>query len=295
MRTGLNPVAELQFTKTILWLWDQYEGPDEDGRGAIREFVGVVYNYDQPNGPFQNLFDLYDYVGGKTGFTHHYDDTSPETLVGRPAFERDIKAAYGENSMEMTVADQLHFVDFCYQLMDIGWSWIYMLEGINTILVLLDAKVPKRSQEVADLINRVRNRLQVLDEDEAWNKEHNHMKSEYSDSLEDRFIEEFYSEIILPRYYEVDWQTIRWDKHIKVGQDAIAHYFISRGRSFILLTAVHDSHVDFTPSPMYELVKYHDREYVELRFDDGMYIPDIIGTYRLYAERLASSFQQLPS
>jgi hypothetical protein len=246
-----------------------------------------VYDYDQPNGPFQNLFDLYDYVGGKTGFTHHYDDTNPEILVGRPAFERDIKAAYGENGMEMTMADQLHFVDISYRLTDIGWAWIYMLEGINTILMLLDAKVPKRSQEVADLINRVRNRLRALDADEAWNEEHNTMKSEYSDSLEDRFIEEFYSEIILPRYYEVDWRTIRWDKHIKVGQDAIAHYFISRGRSYILLTAVHDEHFDFTPSPLYGLVKYHDQEFVELRFSDGMYIPDIIGTYRLYAEKLA--------
>lgn len=101
------------------------------------------------------------------------------------------------------------------------------------------------------------------------------------------FLEQFYEDIILPRYKEViNFTHITWIDHGKVGLDAWAHYFKSNGREFVLLYEDFPGNVDFDDGLSHEVVKCGDKTSLELRFsDDGKQIPNVVGWFTLYREK----------
>lgn len=285
MDSGANLVQELQFIKTILWLWDQYED-NEEAHATIRELVRFLYIHRFPDSFYGDYFDLLEYVGGEVKhLKRRAGATRSDGLSGRATYEHDIQDFFGENSTQMTTLDQWLFADMGYYILRLGMIRVKILKALEGVLQLFEAKVPERIAALRDIADRVSDRIRVLESDQQWNETHNDMRSDF-DSLDNFSLEWFYKKQILPNYPPVDVEDIDWQQHTAVGKGAYAHYFISRGRAYILVTAVDDAALEFTPSPMYELVKSHGHESLEIRGgNDTPAIPGLIGTYRLYAER----------
>jgi hypothetical protein len=290
MDTGANPVQELHFIKMILWLWDQYED-DEKAHAALCELVRFLYIHRFPDGMYEDLYDLYEYVGGDMrNFKRGSHEVRPNDLKGRAMYERDIQAYFGETGREMTVLDQWLFTDVGYYILRLGMIQVKILKALDGVLWLFEARATRQIPALTDLCNRVRDRINILDDDKNWNKVHNTIEPYYMDGLDIFSLGWFYKKQILSHYPEVDSEDVEWDmvRREKVGDDAYAHYFVSRNRSYVLVTAADNSKIDFTPSPMYQLVKYKGRESIGLQFDVELYAPGLMGTYRLYLEKPAS-------
>lgn len=170
--------------------------------------------------------------------------------------------------------------------------------SLYDVLRLFTADMPEKPiPALTELIDRVGKRLKALLDDKEWNDKHNSETTDYWDADEDASMKWFYERSVLSQYAEVDSDNIEWQvNHKKAGEQTQAYYLTSRGRAYILVVATDDAVVNFTPSPLYELMKCNGHESISLRFDDTkMRAPGIVGIYWLYAERSDSSSPGLTS
>lgn len=102
-----------------------------------------------------------------------------------------------------------------------------------------------------------------------------------------RFIEDFYSNVILPRYNNsLDITKIHWIDHGKLDDSYVwAHYFETNGKQYILLSNdyAEGSHLDDGMS--HEIVKCDNKTSIELNFNDNKEVENITGRYTLYREK----------
>lgn len=291
-----NPIRILEFIKVVLLLWDRYDN-DVKVRTALRRLVHSFYLRNVSEFSYEDLYDLCEYVGVNMRYhTRKSKHTEPDALKGRAMYEHEIQRHFGKAATEITDLDQWLFTDVGYYLYDLGWIGLDVMQSLDTVLRAFEKEVSgERIVALTELKERVSKRLKLLSDDEKWNKKHNTMDPDHWDAMDDAYLRFFYIKIILPQYVEVDADDIDWHDvhHVKVGENSFANYFRSRGRAYILVTALDDKKSEFTPSPMYQLIKSQGQESLEIRGGKGTpAIPRLIGTYRLYAERLASSFPE---
>lgn len=283
MEVDFSPRQELEFIKLILWLWDQY---DEDAamRKGIGSLVRYVHHKDYPFAAYKSLDALCDYTSKGVGnHTHESDVDTASLKSARSAYENSIRAYFGEHGLEMTVADQPLITDVGYYILQLGWMRLEVLYSLYLVLRLFEEKISERTPELADIMERTLERLQVLEEENEWNKEHNAPNSD-SSPVDEPSLKSFYEKYILPQY-PLDMRDIHWKKTIGVAKDAYTYYFTTRGRSYILHWTADDTLSAFKPSPRYRLVPHSkDREFIELLFTDGTVTPGITGRFRLYDE-----------
>lgn len=105
--------------------------------------------------------------------------------------------------------------------------------------------------------------------------------------MQDSFIEQFYENVILPRYGEnININNIRWKDHGKVDLDAWAHYFDDEnGREYVLLYEDYPSGSFLDDNLSHELVKIGEETSIGLSFNDEKEIPNITGWFSLYREK----------
>ena len=104
--------------------------------------------------------------------------------------------------------------------------------------------------------------------------------------MPNNFLEQFYENIILPRYSELEGFTdIHWIDHGQVGSDAWAHYFELGGKQYALLYEDFPDGSPFSDDMSHELVKCGDLPSIELTFSDSpTLLANITGWYTLYKE-----------
>jgi len=102
-----------------------------------------------------------------------------------------------------------------------------------------------------------------------------------------KFLEEFYENVILPKYGEsVDVTNIHWIDHGKLDDSYVwAHYFETNGKQYVLLSNDYaaGSHLDDGLS--HEIVQCGGENSTELNFNDNQKIENITGRYTLYQEK----------
>lgn len=102
-----------------------------------------------------------------------------------------------------------------------------------------------------------------------------------------KFLENFYENVILPRYSEyLGIAEIRWIDHGRLDDSYVwVHYFETNGKQYILLSNdyTEGSHLDDGIS--HEIVKCGDEKSIELNFSDNKEIENITGRYTLYREK----------
>jgi len=105
--------------------------------------------------------------------------------------------------------------------------------------------------------------------------------------MDNKFLEQFYENVILPRYKEaVNFGAIAWVDHGKVSMDAWAHYFKSNGNEYVLVYEDFPGNTDFDDGLSHEVVKCGDETSIELRFsDDAKQVPNVTGWFTLYKEQ----------
>lgn len=101
-----------------------------------------------------------------------------------------------------------------------------------------------------------------------------------------RFLEQFYEQVVLPRYKNITIDKIEWVDHGKVDLDAWAHHFKISGKEYTLLYEDFPDGSYFQDDPTHELIKCGDETSIELRFSDEVnQIPNITGWFTLYREK----------
>lgn len=103
----------------------------------------------------------------------------------------------------------------------------------------------------------------------------------------EKFLEEFYKNVILPKYGDLfNVNEIKWLDHGRLDDSYVwAHYFENNGKQYVLLSNdyAEGSHLDDGLS--HEIVKCGDKTSLKLCFDDGKEVENITGQYTLYREK----------
>ena len=104
--------------------------------------------------------------------------------------------------------------------------------------------------------------------------------------MNDKFLEQFYENVILPRYKDaITFGDITWIDHGKVGLDTWAHYFQSNGKEYALLNEDFPGNEYFNDDLSHVIVELDGKSSMRLSFDDDFEIPNVNGWFTLYKER----------
>jgi hypothetical protein len=101
---------------------------------------------------------------------------------------------------------------------------------------------------------------------------------------DNKFLEQFYKNVIIPRYKTIDTSRIEWIDHSKTGLDTWAHYFRFDGKEYVLLYEDFPGGEYINDELSYEIVKLGDKTSIKVEFkdDEDFEIVNVLGWYTLY-------------
>ena len=105
--------------------------------------------------------------------------------------------------------------------------------------------------------------------------------------ISNKFLEEFYENVILPKYSDnLDLSNIKWIDHGKISDAySFAHYFICNNKEFVLLYENFPGNTYFDDGLSHDIIKCGDKTNIELKFSDNKEIDNIAGWFTLYREK----------
>lgn len=284
-----NTVARLMFTRIALIVIDKHE-KNVTSVQTVKDLIELAYDAGDPD---DVITDLYQYVKILEKPNAKRVPEGKGSYL-RSALDHQVREVYGADYETVSFTDQLHFVDIGYRILGIGWVWYDVPNALLDFILLLKESISDVNRSLNDLQNYVEMRIKVIQSEIDWNNANNSKTEDQLDQIVDvKLLEEFYEDVMCPRYYQVDSHAIRWERHVAVGEDCWIHGFVSRGRAFILLTEVKEGASDFRPAPNYELVKYKGMGTFHLEFDDGIAEPPFTGAYTLYGEKQKYSMRSV--
>lgn len=109
-------------------------------------------------------------------------------------------------------------------------------------------------------------------------------------TMDNSMLEQWYEQVILPNYREIDVAEIRWKDHGQIGSDAWAHYFEdANGREYVLVFEDFPGDTFLDDGLTHDVVPF-DGEKTTLEFgvknkEHTHYAANITGYFTLYRER----------
>ena len=107
------------------------------------------------------------------------------------------------------------------------------------------------------------------------------------DMKNQKFLEEFYENVILPKYGgSLDLSDIKWIDHGKLDDSYVwAHYFEAGGRQYILLSNDYAEGSNLDDGLSHEIIKCGEDKSIELNFNDDKEVENITWRFTLYREK----------
>ena len=105
--------------------------------------------------------------------------------------------------------------------------------------------------------------------------------------MNNKFLEQFYEYVILPRYKDViSIDGVVWKDHGKIELDAWGHYFDDiHGKEYVLVYEDNPGSTFLNDGLTHEVIKLGDKTSLKLAFDDNKEIFNITGYFTLYREK----------
>jgi hypothetical protein len=102
-----------------------------------------------------------------------------------------------------------------------------------------------------------------------------------------KFLEDYYENVILPRYKSESFRVVIWKDHGRVEPDNWAHYFEDEsGNEYVLLNEDYPGGEYLSDDLTYDVIPFSGADKAVLKVSiGGEWIPNISGYFTLFKER----------